>query len=164
MRNMKNLACVLHSTYFGTVQALRKEEGFFAVCELVVKGVIEMLEGYFNFLETSRITDILKNLEKTGIYRDVELKREGDRFLFTIGKCLFAGGEGGVHKMIKGIDTPCPIALFVGSCLAKENPSKRIYVYPSSYEEEGITTQIDLISPADYKRRMDALRDMARTR
>lgn len=163
LRNVRNLAGMLHSTYFGTVQALKKERGFFAVCEMSVKGIVDMLEGYFNFLEMEEITDISANLESTGLYQNVQLKREGDKYLFTIGKCMFAGGEEGVHRKIKGIDIPCPIALFVASHLAKRNPSKRIYVYPSVYEEEGITTQIDVLSPSEYERRMAVLTEMAKT-
>ena len=159
---MRNLACVLHSTYFGTLQALRKEKGFFAVCELSIRGIDDMLKAYFNFLEEKEVTDILAHLEKTGIYQNIELVQEGDRYLLKIGKCLFAGGEEGVHKKIKGIDMPCPIALFVSSCLAKQHPSKRIYAYPSSYDEEGATTQIDLVSPEEYERRMDELTKIAR--
>lgn len=163
LKNMRNLACVLHSTYFGTLQALKKERGFFAVCELAVKGISDMLKGYFKFLEEKKITDILANLEKTGVYQNVELKQKGNKYIFKVGKCLFAGGGEGVHKMIKEIDMPCPIALFVGSCLAKQNPSKRIYVYPSVYEEEGTITQIDLISPKEYERRMEILTKMTKT-
>ena len=37
------------------------------------------------------------------------------------------------------------------------------YVYPSAYEEEGITTQIDLISPIELKQKMDVLMEMAET-
>ena len=122
---------MLHSTYFGTLQALRREEGFFSICELAVEGIDDMLKAYFNFLEAEDLADILEHLEKTGIYRDLELKQEGDRYLLKIGKCLFAGGEEGAHKKIKEIDLPCPISLFVSSYLAKQNPSKRVYAYPS---------------------------------
>lgn len=161
--NMKTLACILHSTYFGILQVLKKEKGFFGVCGLAVEGVSEMLKGYFTFLEEKKIPKILADLEKTDLYQNLELKQEGSKFLFKVGKCLFAGGEKGVHKRIKGIDMPCPIALFVSSCLAKQNPSKRIYVYPSVYEDEGTTTQIDLISPREYERRMAILTKMAKT-
>jgi hypothetical protein len=161
---MKNLACMLHSTYFGTLQALRKEKGFFASCELAEKGISEMLEAYFHLLESWKIPDILKTLEETDLYTDLKIKQEGDTYFFEIGKCLFAGGEKGVHKTIKNIDLPCPIALFVAACISRENPSKKIYIYPSSYDEDGTITQIELLDPEEYSRKMNILSEMSKNR
>ena len=154
---MKDLACMLHSTYFGTLQALRKEKSLFAICELSIKGIDEMLKAYFNFLDEKNIPEILEHLESTGIYQELTLSNTGEKYILDIGKCMFAGGEDGVHSTITGIDIPCPIALFMASCLVKENPGKKIYIYPSVYDEWGAVTQIDLISPEEYAERMSAL-------
>jgi len=161
LKKMRDLASVLHSTYFGLLQALRKEKGLFALYEFSIKGIDSMLKAYFNFLEEKEIPDIIAYLESTGIYKDLELKQDGDRYILDIGNCLFAGGEDGVHKTITGIDMPCPIALFISSCLVKENPSKRIYVYPSIYDEDGVTTQFDLLSPEEFEKRMKELTKIA---
>jgi hypothetical protein len=159
---MRNMACMLHSTYFGVLQALRKEKGLFAICELSIKGIDEMLKAYFNFLEDKSVPEIIAQLESTGIYQNLELVKNGDSYMLDIGKCMFAGGNEGVHGTIKGIDMPCPIALFISSCLAKENPLKRIYIYPSVYDEDGVTTQIDLVSPEEYEKRMNELNKIAK--
>ncbi len=140
---------------------MRKEKGLFALCEFSIKGIDSMLKAYFNFLEEKEIPDIIAHLESTGIYKDIELKQSGDRYLLDIGNCLFAGGEEGVHNTITGIDMPCPIALFIGSCLVKENPSKKLYLYPSIYDEEGVTTQFDLLSPDEFEERMNELNKIA---
>lgn len=161
LKKMRNLASVLHSTYFGLLQALRKEKGLFALCEFSIKGIDSMLKAYFNFLEEKEIPDIIAHLESTGIYNDIELKQDGDRYILDIGNCLFAGGEEGVHNTITGIDMPCPITLFIGSCLTKENPSKKIYMYPSIYDVEGVTTQFDLLSPDEFEERMRELNKIA---
>ena len=159
---MRDLACMLHSTYYGVLQALRKEKGLFAICELSIKGIDEMLKVYFNFLENKSLPEIITYLENTGIYKDIELTQNDDKFILDIGKCLFAGGKEGVHNTITGIDMPCPVALFISSCIVKENPSKKIYIYPSDYSEEGVTTQIDLISPEEYTKRMSELNKIAK--
>ena len=161
LRRMRDLASVLHSTYFGLLQALRKEKGLFALCEFSIKGIDSMLKAYFNFLEEKDVPGIISHLESTGIYRDIELKREGDSFMLDIGDCLFAGGEEGVHNTITGIDMPCPIALFISSCIGRENPSKKLYIYPSIYDNDGVTTQFDLLSPEEFEERMNELNKIA---
>lgn len=99
IRTLRTLTCILHSSYFGTMLALRREKGFFSAYELAIKGIINMLEGYFSFLETKKIQEILKYLERTELYEDIKLiKEKDDLYLLIIGKCLFAGGENGVHK------------------------------------------------------------------
>ena len=153
---------MLHSTYFGVLQALRKEKGLFAIYELSIKGIDETLKAYFNFLGDKSVPEIIAHLEGTGIYKAIVIKREGDRYMLDIGKCLFASGSEGVHKSISDIDMPCPIALFICSCLAKENPTKKLYIYPSIYDEEGVTTQIDLLSPEEYAKKMDDLNKIAK--
>jgi len=161
LRRMRDLTSVLHSTYFGLLQALRKEKGLFALCEFSIKGIDSMLKEYFNFLEEKDVPGIIAHLESTGIYRDIELKREGDRFMLDIGDCFFAGGEEGVHNTITGIDMPCPIALFISSCIGRENPSKKLYIYPSIYDNDGVTTQFDLLFPEEFEERMSELNKIA---
>ncbi len=161
MTDMRNLACILHSVYFGTLLALKKEKSFFEVYEVAINGVGDMLGGYFNLLEAKGLEEVMESLEKTGIYNDVQLEEMGEgSYLFKIGDCKFAGGEEGVHKSVKGIDMPCPLALFVGSVLAKQDPSKKIYIYPTVYDDESSSTQIDLISEREFQERMDRLKNM----
>jgi hypothetical protein len=161
MANMRNLASILHSVYFGTLFALKKEKSFFEVYEVAINGIGEMLGGYFNLLEAQEIEEIIENLENTGLYNEVQLDEvEEGSYLFKIGECKFAGGEG-VHKNIKGIDMPCPLALFVGSVLAKQDSSKKIYVYPTVYDDESSSTQIDLIPKREFQERMERLKKLA---
>jgi hypothetical protein len=162
MANMKNLASILHSVYFGTLLALKKENSFFEVYEVAINGIGDMLGGYFNLLEAQEIDEVMESLEKTGIYNEVQLVEVGDgSYLFKIGECKFAGGEGGVHKSVKGIDMPCPLALFVGSVLAKQDPSKKPYIYPTVYDDDSSSTQIDLIPEKEFQERMERLKNMA---
>ncbi len=161
MADMRNLASILHSVYFGTLLALKKEKSFFEVYEVAINGVGDMLGGYFNLLEAKGLEEVMESLEKTGIYNDVQLEEVGeDSYLFKIGECKFAGGEGGVHKVIKGIDMPCPLALFIGSVLAKQDPSKKTYIYPTVYDDDSSSTQIDLIPEREFQERMNRLSSM----
>jgi hypothetical protein len=162
MTSMRNLASILHSVYFGTLHALKKEKSFFEVYEVAINGISDMLGGYFNLLEAQELDEVMENLEKTGIYNDLQLEEVGeDSYLFKIGDCKFAGGEEGVHQNVQGIDMPCPLALFVGSVLAKQDPSKKIYIYPTVYEDDSSSTQIDLIPEREFQERMDRLKNMA---
>lgn len=161
MADMRNLAAMLHSVYFGTLLALKKEKSLFEVYEVAINGIGDMLGGYFNLLEAKGLEEVMESLEKTGIYNDLQLEKVGEgSYLFKIGECKFAGGEEGVHKNIKGIDMPCPLALFVGSVLAKEDPSKKPYIYPTTYEDESSSTQIDLITEREFQERMRRLKNM----
>ena len=161
MTDMRNLACILHSVYFGTLLALKKEKSFFEVYEVAINGVGDMLGGYFNLLEAKGLDEVMESLEKTGIYKEVQLEEVGEgSYLFKIGECKFAGGEEGVHKGIKGIDMPCPLALFIGSVLTKQHPSKKIYVYPAVYDDDSSPTQIGLITEQEFQKRMVLLRNM----
>ena len=161
MANMQNLASILHSVYFGTLSALKKETSFFEVYEVAINGIGEMLGGYFNLLEVKELEEVMESLEETGIYNDLQLEEVGeDSYLFKIGECKFAGGEAGVHKGIKEIDMPCPLALFVGSVLVKNEPSKKIYIYPTVYDDDSSSTQIDLIPEREFQERMRRLKDM----
>ena len=161
MADMRTLASILHSVYFGTLSALKKEKSFFEVYEIALNGIGDMLGGYFNLLEAKELEEVMESLEKTGIYNDLQLEEMGEgSYLFKIGECKFAGGEGGVHKSIKGIDMPCPLALFIGSVLAKQDPLKKTYVYPTVYDENSSSTQIDLIPEREFKERMDRLKNM----
>ena len=161
MADMRNLASILHSVYFGTLFALKKEKSFFEVYEIAIKGIGDMLGGYFNPLEAKGLDEVMESLGKTGIYNDLELEEVGeDSYVFKIGECKFAGGEEGVHKEIKGIDMPCPLALFIGSVLAKQDPTKKPYIYPTVYDEESSTTQIDIISEREFQERMNRLKNL----
>jgi hypothetical protein len=161
MADMRNLAAILHSVYFGTLSALKKEKSFFEVYEIAIKGIGDMLGGYFNLLEAKGLEEVIESLEKTGIYNDLQLEEVSKgSYLFKIGECKFAGGEAGVHKGIKGIDMPRPLALFVGSILAKEDPSKKIYIYPTVYDDDSSSTQIDLITEREFQERMRRLKNM----
>ncbi len=164
LRNMQNLACILHGVYFGTFQALKGENEFFDTYELAIKGVNNTVDSYFKHMKDKDVEKIIADLEETGLYQGLELKQKGDKYIFTIRKCLFAGGEGGVHSSIKGIDLPCPIALAVGAALCRQNPNKKIYVYPSVYEPEGTVTQMDLTTPEEYKKKLGALKKIARNK
>ncbi|RLI09200.1 hypothetical protein DRO42_04860 [Candidatus Bathyarchaeota archaeon] len=66
LKNMRNLACVLHSTYFGTLQALRREEGFLLDLRAGGQGDRQHTNGvlYFNFLEAEELADILERLDR----------------------------------------------------------------------------------------------------
>jgi hypothetical protein len=55
---------------------------------------------------------------------------------------------------------PCPLALFVSSILAKEDPSKKIYIYPTVYDDDSSSTQIDLITEREFQERMKRLKNM----
>lgn len=161
MANMRNLACILHSVYFGTLLALKKEKSFFEVYEVAINGVGDMLGGYFNLLEAKGLDEVMESLKKMGIYKDVQLEEVGEgSYLFKIGECKFAGGEEGVHKSVKGIDMPCPLALFVGSVLSKQDPSRKIYIYPTVYDDDSSSTQIDLIPEREFQERMSRLKKM----
>ena len=162
LKNMRFLASVLHGVYFGTLQALREEEEFFDVYGTVVKSVNKIIKSYFKHMEGKDVAKIISELEETGLYQGLELKQNGDKRVFTIKKCLFAGGEDGVHSSIKTLDLPCPIALAIGVVLSRQNPDKRVYVYPSVYEPEGTVTQMDLITPEDYKKRLNSLQKLSR--
>lgn len=157
---MRKLACVLHGAFFGTLYEIRKEKGFFGVWEYATNGISCILAGYLTPLGNAKIEDILLDLEKTGIYQGLELKREGNKFTFKIGKCSFAEGEEGVHKQLSPLDMPCPLALFVGGYIAKENSSKRIYAYPSIYTEEGTMTEMELLTPQEYEEKRRKLAEM----
>jgi hypothetical protein len=162
MANMRNLASILHSVYFGTLFVLKKEKSFFEVYEVAIKGIGNMLGGYFNPLEATGLDEILKSLGKTGIYNDLQLQEVGEgSYVFKIGDCKFAGGKEGVHNEIKGIDMPCPLALFIGSVLAKQDPTKKPYIYPTVYGEESSITQIDVISEREFLERMKRLKNMS---
>ena len=161
MVELRNLVCILHSVYFGTLLALKREKSFFEVYEVAIKGVGDMLSGYFNLLEAKGLDEVIESLERTGIYSDVKLEDVGEgSYLFKIGECKFAGGEDGVHKSVKGIDMPCPIALFIGSVLTKQDPSKKTYIYPTIYDDESSSTQIDLIPEREFKERLERLKNM----
>jgi len=59
MTDMRNLACILHSVYFGTLLALKKEKSFFEVYEVAINGVGDMLGGYFNHLEAENVPQLI---------------------------------------------------------------------------------------------------------
>ncbi len=164
IRNMRCLAAILHSVYFGTFKALKHDKEFFDVYEMAVQGVNDTVGSYFSQLSDKDLPTVLSELEKTGLYQGLDLKRKGDKFIFTIGKCLFAGGEEGVHFGIKGIDLPCPIALAIGSAISRQNSGKKVYVYPSVYEPDGTVTQIDLTTAEDYKKRLNTIRKLSRSK
>ncbi|OGD45834.1 hypothetical protein A3K70_04655 [Candidatus Bathyarchaeota archaeon RBG_16_48_13] len=156
------MACALHGVYFGTFQALKKERNFFDVHEMAIKGINNTVESYFEHFGQKDVRDLLIELERTGLYKGLELKKNGNKYSFIIRKCLFAGGEHGVHSKIKGIDLPCPIALAIGAALYRKSPDMKIYVYPSVYESDGTVTQMDLISAEEYKKRISALKRISR--
>lgn len=158
---MRKLACVLHSVLFGSLCELKKEKGFFGVWEHVTRGISHLLGGYLTSLSNANIEDILSDLQETGLYKGLELKREGNKFTFKVEKCLFAGGEEGVHKQLKPLDVSCPLALFIGGHIAKENPSKRVYAYPSIFTEEGSIIEIELLTLEDYEEKRGDLGVMA---
>jgi len=164
LKNMRCLAAMLHSVYFGTLQALKGEKEFFDVYEIAIRSVNDTVGSYFKQLQKKDLDELVSDLEKTGLYQGLELRQKGDKYILTIKKCSFAGGEGGVHSTIKGIDPPCPIALAIGAALSRRNPSKRIYVYPSVYEPEGTVTQIDVTTPDDYKKRLSVIKKITRSR
>jgi len=162
LHDMRCLAAMLHSVYFGTLEALKRDKEFFDIYEIAVQGVNDTVGSYFGQLGEKDVPTILSELEKTGLYQGLDLRQKGDKFIFTIKKCLFAGGKEGVHYGIKGIDLPCPIALAVGAALGRQDPKKKIYVYPSAYEPEGTVTQIDITTSEDYKKRMSAIQKLSR--
>ena len=164
LANMRNLACVLHGVYFGAFQALKGEREFFDAYGIAIQSVNDTLGSYFKQLEKKDVDILISDLERTGLYQGLELRKKGNKYIFTIRKCLFAGGEGGVHASIKGIDLPCPIALAIASAFSRQNPEKKAFIYPSVYEPEGTVTQIDLTTSEDYKKRVVALRKMSRSR
>ena len=164
LRSVRSLAAMLHSVYFGTLQALKGEKEFFDIYEVAIESVNDTVGSYYRQLQKKSVDQLLTELEKTGLYEGLELKQKGDKYIFTIKKCSFAGGEGGVHSSIKGIDLPCPIALALGAALSRQQPGKRVYVYPSVYESEGTVTQMDMTTPEDCKKRLGALRKMSRNR
>jgi hypothetical protein len=159
---MRELACMLHAAFFGTLYKLRKERGLFGVWEHATEGISYILAGYFTPLGDAKIEDVLLDLEKTGVYQDLKLKRDGNKFTFKVGKCSFAGGEEGVHKQLSLLDMPCPLALFVGGYIARKNPSKRIYAYPTVYTEEGNITEMELLTPQEYEQKKRELVEMAK--
>jgi len=163
-KNIKCLASILHSVYFGTLQALKSEKEFFDVYGVTIESVNDTVGNYFKQLQQKDLKEIISDLEKTGLYQGLELRQKGDNYIFTIKKCLFAVGEGGVHSSIKGIDLPCPMALAVAATLSRQNPGKKIFVYPSVYEPEGTVTQIDLTTPEDYKKRFSAIKKISRSK
>ena len=158
---MRNLASILHSVYYGTLSVLKKDASLFEVNAVAIKGIEDMLGGYFNHIEAQSLDEVLLKLEKTGLYSDLGVEKvpEGS-YLFKIGDCKFAGGDDGVHKSVQGIDMPCPLAMFVGSILGKESPLMKVYIYPTVYEDESSTTQIDLITEKEYKERLERLQKM----
>jgi hypothetical protein len=164
LKNMQNLACILHSVYFGTFQALKGENEFFDVYEIAIKGVNSMVNSYFKQMKYKDLEKTISDLEETGLYQGLDLKQKGDKYIFTVRKCLFAAGEGGVHSSIKGLDIPCPIALAIGASLLRQNPTKKIYVYPSVYDPEGTVTQMDLMTPLEYKKKISVLKKIARSK
>jgi hypothetical protein len=159
---MRKLACMLHGAFFGTLYELRKEKGLFGVWEYATKGISHILAGYLTPLGNAEIEDILSDLEKTGVYQGLELKREENKFTFKIGKCSFAGGKEGVHKQLGPLDIPCPFALFVGGYIARRHPSKRLYAYPSIYTEEGTITEMELLTPQEYEQKTRKLAEIAK--
>ncbi len=162
LANMRSLACTLHGVYFGAFHALKGEKEFFEVYGIAIESVNDTVGNYFRQLEKKEVDTIISDLERTGLYQGLELQRKGDKYIFTIRKCLFAGGEAGVHASIKGIDLPCPIALAIGAAFSRQNPEKKVFIYPSVYEPEGTVTQIDLTTPEDYRKRLVALRKMSK--
>jgi hypothetical protein len=158
---LRNMASMLHSVYYGTLSALMKDSSLFEVYEIAIKGIEDMLGGYFKHIEEMGLQDIFLRLERTGLYSNLGVETVGDgSFVFKIGDCKFAGGDGGIHKSVSGIDMPCPLALFVGAHLRKGSPTNRVYIYPTVYEDESSRTQIDLISEGEYRVRMKRLKSM----
>lgn len=158
--SMRDLACMLHSAFFGVFGALKDEYGFFGGCDYAIER-INALNLYLKFIESKDVKEILRGLERTGIYQGLELRREGDAIFFTIGRCSFAGGEEGIHEKLRKIDVPCPLALFVGAYLAGRNPSRKIYVYPTVYDKEGCTTEMEILSLGQYEQKKKTLRGIA---
>lgn len=158
--HIRDLACLFHSTFFGVFYALKEECGFFNGCDYAI-GRINALNLYLKFIESKKIKEILRDLERTGIYQGLELKHDRDKVVFRIERCSFAGGEEGIHEKLRIIDIPCPLALFVGAYLAGQNPSKKIYVYPTVYDKEGCTTEMEILSLREYEQKKKTLKDMA---
>jgi len=133
MADMRNLAAILHSVYFGTLSALKKEKSFFEVYEVAINGIGDMLGGYFNLLEAKGLEEVIESLEKTGIYNDLQLEEVSkDSYLFKIGDCKFAGGEAGVHKGIKGIDMHAPWRYSSAPSSQKRTPRRKYTSTPRS--------------------------------
>ena len=149
---MTDLASMLHSVFFGVFSALREEHGFFGGCEYAIEK-INNVNGYLKFKEGKSIEDIVRTLEKTGLYQGLEFNREGDTAIFSISRCFFAEGEKGIHTKLNMIDVPCPLALFVAAFVADCDRSKRVYVYPTVYTPEGCKTEFGLLSPEEYEQK-----------
>ena len=154
---MNNMASMLHCVYFGVFSALRAEHGFFGGCEYAIEK-INNTNGYLKFIEGKSIHDILRSLEKTGLYQGLEFSQEGNTAYFRIGKCSFAEGEKGIHTELKAIDVPCPLALFAAAYIANCDRSKRVYVYPTTYTPEGCKTEFGILSPEEYEKKKQTLR------
>ena len=157
--HLKSLACLLHSAFFGVFSALKEEFGFFEAWNRAINR-INALNLYLEFIEDKDLEDLFRELEKTGIYEGLELKQEGNKITFKIGKCLFANSKDGVHQKLRLVDIPCPLALFFGTYLARQYRPMKVYAYPTAYDKEGSTTDIELLSPEKYKEKMNVLREI----
>jgi hypothetical protein len=78
---------MLHSVYFGTLEALKQDKEFFDIYEIAVQGVNDTVGSYFSQIGEKDVSTILSNLEKTGLYQGLDLRQKGDKFIFTIKKC-----------------------------------------------------------------------------
>jgi len=163
---MKGMACILHSTFYGTFCSAMKEKGVFD-WEGAIGETKKFLRNYLKTLDSLGYDDlekVIKKLEETGLYQNVELIHKGNKIVFKIGKCLLAGGKRGVHTMLGPTNAPCPIAIFIAAYIARQNPQKKVYVYSTIYHEEGTTTEIELLWPSNYKRKVDTEKSLIRIR
>lgn len=151
---------MLHSAYFSTVSNSKEAAGLFGSMNSLVKGISTGPNKYATSITKKDINTIIADLEKTGLYQGIEVKETYKGFKVKIGKCLFAGGEDGVHKQLKPVDVPCPIAYSIAQFIDPKNPNEKIYLQPSTYDEEGTSTSIEVLSLEEYTEKMQNLTKM----
>ncbi|RLG90584.1 hypothetical protein DRO34_05380 [Candidatus Bathyarchaeota archaeon] len=156
---VKFMCCSMHSTFFAVFTAVKERLGFFGCWEASLKAIDEMGFNCLEFVEGDTLQEKLRTLEKYGFFQGMTLKREGNKFIFKIDKCQFAGGKEGIHKNIleHKIEAPCPLTLIIAQFLKQANPRKRLYVYPTVFTEWGAKTEIELLTPRKYQEKKNQL-------
>ncbi len=160
IRTMRNLACMLHSAYFSTVKNSKEASGLFASLNSLVKGISSNSNKYAESITKKNIETIIADLEKTGLYQCIEATETWKGYEIKIEKCLFAGGEDGVHNQLRPVDVPCIVAYSIAQFIAQTNTEKRVYIHPSAYNEEGTQTSIDVLTPEAYAQKMRNLAEV----
>ena len=147
-------ACVCHRVYSRIQNAKRAEAGFFSSWRDCVESVNRPIRNIKLFKEKTT-AQVLEDLERTGVWKNLELKQKGNKYVFRVGKCLLT--KYGFHDGMKPLDAPCPLALFICEIVGRQNPSKKIYIYPTVYEEAGTVTEFELLSRKEYGEKLNEL-------